>query len=208
MGRRTSMIAFSLVGAACLAASSIGCCCPRRCGGCGPLMGGYADNGAQGECAPENDRYAARPYRRGPCCRPRRDPRIPGPRVVSTLAPAECEAPGYFSPVPTYPVFGPRSEEPDGIEPELQPLSPNGMDRMEGEPLPAPPQNSSVDEDAAADDEISTDEGSDLQLAAPQQRVKHAGWKPAKRRAAEVEQTIRSTAKTSVTFKPRRSSSQ
>lgn len=206
MGRRT-MIAFSLVFAAYLAASSVGCCCPRRCGGCGPSLGSYADNSAQGACAPENDRYAARPYRRGPCCRTRRDPRIPGPHVVSTLAPAECEAPGYFSPVPTYPVFGPRSEEPDGIEPELQPLPPDGIDGMEGELLPAPPRNGAVDDDSAADDDISTDEGSELQLAAPQQRVKHAGWKPVRRQSAEAEKTIRSTAKTSVTFKPRQSSS-
>jgi hypothetical protein len=46
-----------------------------------------------------------------------------------------------------------------------------------------------------------------LQLAAPQQRVKHAGWKSAKKPSAEADKTTRLGAKSSVTFKPKLSSS-
>jgi hypothetical protein len=157
---------------------------------------GYADGPGNSADCPACDRYAGRTYRRFDCCRPRRDPRIPGPRVVSTLPAPEREAAGYFHPVPTYPVFGPRAEEADGIEPELQPLSPG----MESEPLP-PPRGGlrdgglRDDEDLGNDvsiDDVSTDEDDSeqesggLQLAAPQQLVKDSGWKAAKRRPGQA----------------------
>jgi hypothetical protein len=189
------MFALSLVCASYLVASSTGCC--GACGRCGSSMHGNADGGCPSQC----DRYAARPYRRFMCGRPRRDPRIPGPRVISTLPP-EPQAPGYFHPVPTYPVFGPRSEQPDGIEPDLQPMSPGGMPGMESEPLPAPPDaDLSDDESMDGDNEVSDDEASPLQLAAPQQLTKHAGWKPAKKQPASVESATRPGAKCTVTFR-------
>ena len=102
------------------------------------------------------DRYAARPYNHKVCCRAaRRDPRIPGPRIVSTLpAHPEMAAPGYFQPVPTYAVFGPRSEQPDGIEPQMQPLMPDEPSGLEGEPLPMPTrQDTGEAGDAAVEDD-------------------------------------------------------
>jgi hypothetical protein len=200
MGQRITMIALALVWASCLAASPIGCCCPRRCGGCGTSECGYAEGAGQAACPHECDRYAARSNRHVPCCRTRRDPRIPGPRIVSTLPAPETEAPGYFQPVPTYPVFGPRSEEPDGIEPELQPLLPDGSPGMEDEPLPEPLRDSLSDEESG-DEGVSNDEASDLKLAAPQQLVKHAGWKPAKKQSAQTDTPTRPCAKCTMTFR-------
>lgn len=200
----------TIVCASCLAASSAGCHGPRRCG---PSVNGYAAGPGQADCPAECDRYAGRTYRRFECCRPRRDPRIPGPRIVSTLPAPEREEPGYLYPVPTYPVFGPRSEEPDGIEPELQPMSPG----MEGEPLP-PPSSRRMPTDDMNDDDMSDDDMSDdlsanediddsdeesgeLQLAAPQQLMQHAGWKPARRLKAPAEAPARPGAKRSITFR-------
>jgi hypothetical protein len=200
MGRRTLMIALSLVWAGCLAASSVGCCCPRRCGGCGAAMAGYVGN-AQGAGAADCDRYSARPYHHVGCCRPRRVPRIPGPRSISTLPPPESAAPSFFQPVPTYPVFGPRSEEPDGIEPVLQPLSPDDLPGMEDEPLPAPARNGAMSNDDSADQDISAGEATDLKLAAPQQLIKRAGWKPAKKQSPQAETPTRPCAKCTVTFR-------
>lgn len=194
------MFALSLVFASCLAASTTGCCgpCCGR-GGCGSSMHGHVDGVGQDSCPSQCDRYAARPYRRFMCGRPRRDPRIPGPRVISTLPP-EPQAPDYFHPVPTYPVFGPRSEQPDGIEPELQPLSPGVMPGMEGEPLPAP-ADADLSDDESAEDAASDDEASPIQLAAPHQLTKRAGWKPAKKQSTPIDTATRPGAKCTVTFR-------
>jgi hypothetical protein len=205
MGRQTMMTALSIVCASCLAASSAGCHGARRCCGCGPSAYGYAAGQDQANCPADCDRYASRTYRRFDCCRPRRDPRIPGPRVVSTLPAPEREAPGYLHPVPTYPVFGPRSEEPDGIEPELQPMLPSGSPRMQGEPLPPPEDDSLLEDDT--DDDVSMEEADDdeengdLKLAAPQQLVQHTGWKPARRQSAQAEAPTRRSANGSLSFR-------
>jgi len=147
------------------------------------------------------DPYASRVYHRKHCCRPRRDPRIPGPRVVSTL-PAEPEmaAPGYFQPVPTYPVFGPRSEEPDGIEPQMQQLMPDDGS-MQGETLPEPtlPADDGMQGDEDSSNE--SDEPSALKLRAPDQSVRQAGWKAARKQPVESEAATRPCAKCTVTFK-------
>jgi hypothetical protein len=80
--------------------------------------------GAQpkGECPPPSA-SAAPPAAASDCttCGPARRP-----RRVRDAAPPEPEetAPTYFHPVPMGPVFGPRSEQPDGIEEEAKPLSP------------------------------------------------------------------------------------
>jgi hypothetical protein len=149
------------------------------------------------------DPHASHVYRRKNCCRPRRDPRIPGPHIVSTLpAVPEMQGPSYFQPVPTYPVFGPRSEEPDGIAPEMQQLMPG--DGTDGDTLPEPRDEVSQDddtEDSADEDE----EPGTLQLAAPNQSTRQAGWKPAQRQSVETKTATRPCAKCTVTFKSRTS---
>ena len=109
-------------------------------------------------------------------------------------------APSYFHPVPTYPVFGPRSEQPDGIEPTMQPLIPGESSEIEGEPLP-PPSLGADDAMDEADDDLSDEESSDLKLAAPEQAVRHAGWKPAKKQSTQASSPTRSCAKCTVTFR-------
>ena len=175
-------------------------------------MHGYAAGPGQADCPASSDRYASRTYRRFDCCRPRRDPRIPGPRLVSTLPVPEREAPGYLHPVPTYPVFGPRSEEADGIEPELQPMLPDGSPGTQGEPLP-PPRNEGLLEDDV-DDDVSLEEADDdeeeergeLKLAAPKQLVQSAGWRPAKRQAVQGAAPTRPGASGSLSFRQASSS--
>jgi hypothetical protein len=164
-------------------------------------MSGYSAGPGNGDC-PVCDRYASRVSRRFECCRPRRDPRIPGPRVVSTLPAPEREAPSYLHPVPTYPVFGPRSEEPDGIEPDLQPLSPG----LEGEPLPPPGGLGDASEDDPGDDvsldeDDSEEDDDEPMLAPPQQLVKDSGWKAAKRQPDRTTAPTRPCATCTVTFK-------
>ncbi|HQU44062.1 MAG TPA: hypothetical protein PK867_14680 [Pirellulales bacterium] len=160
-------------------------------GGCGP-----------GGCDKRCDRYAARPKRRFDCRVGQKDPRIPGPRIISTLPRQQPEmtTPTFLYPVPTYPVFGPRSEEPDGIEPQLQPLMPEDAEQIESEPLPMPNESAAPDDEEEYDD--LTDGGSSaLQLAAPKQTVEQAGWKPAKTRGTEASRVSRPCAKCGVTFR-------
>jgi hypothetical protein len=157
--------------------------------------------GVRTDCDP----HSARVYHHRHCCGPIRDPRIPGPKIVSTLpAVPEMAAPGYFNPVPTYPVFGPRSEEPDGIEAEEQPLAP-GDGSMTGESLPEPrlPQDGNEED---SDEPEEDDEPSALKLSPPDQSVRQAGWKPARKQAVEKEMPTRPCAKCTVTFKQRSSS--
>ena len=154
------------------------------------------------------DRHASHVYRRHDCCRPRRDPRIPGPHILSTLpAVPEMQGPSYFQPVPTYPVFGPRSEEPDGLEPAMQPLMPG--DDADGETLPDPTMSDDVsqfdDDEDAADDADDDEEPASLQLAAPRQTTRQAGWKPARIQPAESAAVTRPCAKCTSTFKARSS---
>jgi hypothetical protein len=108
--------------------------------------------------------------------------------------------------VPTYPVFGTRSEEPDGIEPELQPMSPG----MENEPLPAPSRrepddylNDEMDDDLSADEDVDDlDQTSgELKLAAPQQLVQQAGWKRAGKQPAPVAVPTRPCANRAINFR-------
>jgi hypothetical protein len=109
--------------------------------------------------------------------------------------------------VPTYPVFGTRAEEPDGVETELQPMLPNGSPRMQGESLP-PPQDDSLLEDDL-DDDVSMEEADDdsgegngdLKLAAPQQLVQQAGWKPARRQSAPAAAPTRRSANGALSFR-------
>ncbi|HET6880017.1 MAG TPA: hypothetical protein VFI31_07670 [Pirellulales bacterium] len=147
------------------------------------------------------DPHSARVYHRRPCCHgPFRDPRLPGPKIMSTEpAVPEMAAPGYFHPVPTYPVFGPHSEEPDGIETALQPLEPDDGS-MSDESLPEPREASLNDDE---EDEDEAEEQNPLRLAAPDQSVRQAGWKAARKPSLEEETPTRPCANCSVRFKQR-----
>lgn len=203
MCRRTATVGSALLWAACLIAMASGCRCGRLCGGCGACTQGYGANGWPPGCDKGSDRYAARPY--PPCakCRAaRRDPRIPGPRGVYTQPAPEAAAPSYFHPVPTYPVFGPRSEQPDGIEPQMQPLMPGESFDLDGEPLPPPRlRNRDTSDEEPADDDLSYPESSDLKLTAPEQTVQNAGWRPAKKQPAVAAAPSRPGTKSRVTFR-------
>lgn len=192
MGRRCGLLGLVTAWAACLL--TVPGCALHRCD--------FAPGEAVGlrvACDP----HASRVYHCRDCCRPRRDPRIPGPRSVSTLpAQPEMAAPGYFQPVPTYPVFGPRSEEPDGIEPEMQPLMPDDGS-MEGETLPEPTEPTD-DTVQLEDAEEASDDGqvpSALALTAPGQSVRQTGWKAARKQSPEAAAATRPCAKCTVTFK-------
>ncbi|HVX10039.1 MAG TPA: hypothetical protein VHC22_02445 [Pirellulales bacterium] len=154
------------------------------------------------------DPYAAKVYRRHPCRIPGRDPRIPGPRIVTTLPAApEAAGPGYFNPVPTYPVFGPRSEEPDGLEPDMQQLDPDDG-TIEGEMLPPPAMSAERPASDDEEEESDEDESGGLRLAAPQQSMRQAGWRPARRQAAEPETATRPCATCTVRFRQRTTTAQ
>lgn len=203
MCRRSGSIGLALLGAACFLPLLAGCHCPRCPGGCGDCtMQGYAVGGPT--CDKQCDRYAPRPYNHKVCCRAaHRDPRIPGPRIVSTLpAHPEMEAPAYFHPVPTYAVFGPRSEQPDGIEPQMQPLMPDDSSGFDGEPLPMPTRRDRDErDDESVEDDAPGEEPSALKLLAPGQSVRQTGWKPAKKQADQAEAPTRPSAKCSVSFR-------
>ena len=107
-------------------------------------------------------------------------------------------APSFFVPVPTYPVFGPRSEQPDGIDSQLQPVISNGVEQFEAEPLPMPADESAVPEEEEEDD--LTDRSPALQLTAPTQTVAASGWKA--KNHVKDSAANRPCAKCSVTFRP------
>ena len=205
MYRRRASVGLALLAVAGLLAMSAGCHCPSCAGGCGDASTHGHVVGGPSACDQRNDRYAPRVYHhKKVCCHAAlRDPRTPGPRVVSTLpAEPEMEAPGYFHPVPTYPVFGPRSEMSDGIEPQMQPLLPGDAPGLDGEPLPIPmPRDRGDGDEEAAEEPTLGDEPSALKLSAPGQSVRQTGWKPAKRQAAQTEAPTRPCAKCSISFR-------
>lgn len=111
--------------------------------------------------------------------------------------------PSFFVPVPTYPVFGPRSEQPDGVDSQLQPVISDGVEQFEAEPLPVPADRSALPEEQEEedDDDLTDRSSSGLRLAAPTQTVAEGGWKPAKNRLKDTAAS-RPCAKCSVSFKP------
>lgn len=219
MCRRTAAVGLALLWSIASLAMSSGCCGIGCCGGGRriPLLGNAVDG--QPGCDSHCDRYAPQVYHHNRC-HTVRDPRIPGPRDINTLpAEPEMEAPNYFHPVPTYPVFGPRSEQPDGIDPQLQPLLPR--DTIDGESLPAPMlrQSDAPDEqyeqfeqdDQSADSDMSDGVLSDSEpMDGPTlssagkvvgRAVSQTGWKPAKKQTARMESPTRPCPNCSVTFR-------
>lgn len=180
MCRQSGSPAWAWALIACLLAANVGCALHHCNFDRGEAVGLHTD------CDPHSPQV----YHRHDCCRIFRDPRTPGPRVVSTL-PAEPEmaADSHFAPVPTYPVFGPHSEEPDGFDPQMLPLSPEGAPLGAGR-SPVGPRLSASDE-IVDDAELDAEELDDRQepaplLAAPAQRAGQDGWKPANKRAIEA----------------------
>lgn len=175
MCRRSGSLARAWALAACLLSVNVGCAL-HRC---------HFDRGEALGLHPDCDPHSPRVYHHNYCCGPFRDPRMPGPRIVSTLpAVPEMAADDNFCPVPTYPVFGPRSEEPDGFDPQMLPLLPAGEPMDDGEPLGGPAlsvRGETIDAEEFDEEE----DTSDLRLAAPAQSVEQAGWKPARNRPVE-----------------------
>lgn len=175
MCRRSGSLARAWTLTACLLSANVGCAL-HRCN---------FDRGEALGLRPDCDPHSARIYRHNYCCGPFRDPRLPGPKVVSTLpAVPEMAADSNFCPIPTYPVFGPRAEESDGIDPQMLPLLPAEGTISDGEPL-AGPSLSVSDETADSEELDDEDETSDLPLSAAGQSVEQAGWKPARKRPVE-----------------------
>lgn len=193
MRRRCGSLLLAWAWTACLLSTESGCALHRCNFERGEALGLRTD------CDPHSSHI----YRHYYCHAPFRDPRIPGPKIVSTLpAVPEMAATSNFCPLPTYPVFGPRSEEPDGIDMEMQPLRP-GDGSIEEESLPEPALPDGEMEDDQVDDvdaEVSEEEGPALELAAPGQSVKQVGWKAARKGPTE-EPVSRPCAKCTVTFK-------
>lgn len=175
MCRRSGLLAWARALAACVLSANVGCAL-HRC---------HFDRGEAVGLHPDCDPHSPRVYHHNYCCGPFRDPRTPGPRIVSTLPPEpEMAADSNFCPVPTYPVFGPRAEESDGFDPQMLPLVPPGDMLEEGQPVSGP-SLSVLGETIEAEDFDEEEDASELQLAAPAQTVQQAGWKPAKARSVE-----------------------
>lgn len=176
--------------AACVLSANVGCAL-HRC---------HFDRGEALGLHPDCDPHSAQIYRHNYCCSPFRDPRLPGPKVVSTLpAMPEMAGPSTFSPVPTYPVFGPRAEEPDGFDPQMLQLLPADGSASIDEPFAAP---SLAESDEMVDGEDLDEESdpSELSVPVPGRSVEQAGWKPAHKRPAD-EAAARPCAKCTATFK-------
>ena len=115
------------------------------------------------------------------------------------LAPdAEPAGPSYFHPVPTQPVFGPRSEQPDSVEgPTLMPLPVPAQEAEPMTPLLPPPDTNNPDGDEPATDEppeeAAPDSGSPTGLRRlPKGReTELTGWKA--KSPKNRKRTVRST---------------
>lgn len=124
------------------------------------------------------------------------------PPLDAELTPdPEPAGPSYFHPVPTRPVFGPRSEQPDGID--GQTLIPLPAPAQEAQPmmplLPAPDAGDSKDDDTSIDEppsDAAPDPSSStrfrLRRLPKGREAKLTGWKAASTSAAR-KRTIRST---------------
>lgn len=175
MRRQSAPLARAWALAACLLSANVGCAL-HRCN---------FDRGEALGLHPDCDPHSPHVYHHNCCPSPFRDPRTPGPRIVSTLPPApEMAADSNFCPLPTYPVFGPRSEEPDGFDPQMLPLLPGDGPAGDEQPLPEPNMSAS-DETTDVEDFDEVEDASELRLAAPAQSAKQAGWKPARKRPVE-----------------------
>lgn len=135
------------------------------------------------------------------------------------LAPdPEPAGPSYFHPVPTQPVFGPRSEQPDAIEaPTLIPLPAPTEEDDSMAPLLTPPSSDQSEADEPDTDEPPTKTAPDTGSSTKLRRLpapgatELTGWKAKTPKARK--RTVRSTPPAkkkppcphcSVTFKPRR----
>lgn len=122
------------------------------------------------------------------------------PPLDAELSPdPEPAGPSYFHPVPTRPVFGPRSEQPDAIE--GQTLMPLPVPAQEAQPmtplLPAPDADDLKEGDTSIEEppsDAAPDTGSSTSLRRlPEGReAKLTGWKAASTSAAR-KRTVRST---------------
>ncbi|HEX7448651.1 MAG TPA: hypothetical protein VF306_13960 [Pirellulales bacterium] len=123
------------------------------------------------------------------------------PPLAAEMSPdPEPAGPSYFHPLPTRPVFGPRSEQPDAIEGQsLLPVPAPSHDAEPMIPLLPPP---SSDEPEKTDDgplEQEPDDGgpgadssTGLRRLPDSREAQAAGWKAAKKQVAR-KRTVRST---------------
>lgn len=115
------------------------------------------------------------------------------------LAPdPEPAGPSYFHPIPTRPVFGPRSEQPDAIEaPTLMPLPAPTQDDGTMTPLLSPPSSDESEADEPAADEPPADTAPDTGSSTKLRRLPKpsdtelTGWRA--KAPKTLKRTVRST---------------